>query len=111
MKLTQKQRRIIALILAFILIATGVVQIVFNIQFNEKITRFMETIILFAGFYLLVISPTKERGKDNKEKDNQEDNTQEDNTQEDNTQEDNTQEDNTQENDDQGKDNQENDEK
>lgn len=92
MKLTQKQRRIIALILAFILIATGVIQIVFNIQLNQKITRFMETIILFAGFYLLFISPNKDQRNDKQESDNQENDEHENDDQESDNQENTNQE-------------------
>ncbi len=57
MKLTEKNRRIIALILAFILIAIGAVQIIFNLKFNYQIVRFAQIMIFFAGFYLLFISP------------------------------------------------------
>ncbi len=59
MNLTQKQKRVIVIILAFILIATGALQIVFNIQFNEQIVKFMQMIILLVAFYLLCIPPKK----------------------------------------------------
>lgn len=52
-----KNRRLIVVFLAFLMIGLGVIQIVTDIQIDPQISKTVEYVVLFGALYMLLILP------------------------------------------------------